>query len=166
MLGRGPQSHLFSRQNMPFSFSLFPQVWCSSPQAVLKRSAEICWFVDVFLVFVGGVWCSGGGLSSVQGNRPFSLLAMVLLTQPSKLLACAASAHCWLLLSSVHTKSFHWPASQQSPAYIVYSLPSAGQGFCSCRISGGSYFCLKTGARFAFCLLGACLSPFKGAPCK
>lgn len=70
-------------------------------------------------------------MSTVQGNHPFSLLAIVLLTQPRKLLAFAASAHCWLMFSSIHIKSFHWPASQQSPACIVYSFPSAGQGFCS-----------------------------------
>lgn len=117
---------------MPCSFSLFPQVWCSSPQTVLKPSAEIFWFIDVFLVFVGGV-C--GILDVVWWvlcrNCPFSLLAIVLPTQPRKLLAFAASARCWLPFSSIHIKSFHWPASQQSPACIVYSFPSAGQGFCS-----------------------------------
>lgn len=104
----------------------------------LLKFASVHWCVSCICGW--GLWYSGCGLMSTeQGNRPFSLLAVVLLTQPRKLLACAASAHCWLTFSSIHTKTFHWPSSQWGPACIVYSFPSAGQGFCSCWISEGSY---------------------------
>lgn len=133
----------------------------------LLKFASVHWCVSCICGW--GLWYSGCGLMSTeQGNHPFSLLAVVLLTQPRKLLAFAASAHCWLTLSSIHTKTFHWPASQRGPACIVYSFPSAGQGFFSCWISEGSYFfCLKIGARFAFLpssVLGGLSCSFQRCP--
>lgn len=99
-------------------------------------------------------------MSTVQGHHPFSLLAVVLLTQPRKLLAFA---RCWLMFSSIHIKSFHWPASQQSPACIVYSFPSAGQGFCSFQFQEVPILS-EDRCQICLCLLGGLSLSFQRCP--
>lgn len=128
----------------------------------LLKFASVCWCVSC--IWEWSLWYSGCGLMrTVQGNPPFSLLAVVLLTQPRKLLAFAASALCWLMLSSISTKTFHWPASQQSPACIVYSFPSA---FVLVEFQEVPISVWRQVPDLPSAFLGACLSPFKGAPCK
>lgn len=132
----------------------------------LLKFASVHWCVSCICGW--GLWYSGCGLvSTAQSNHPFSLLAIVLLTQPRNPKAFAASARCWLMFSSIH-QNYPRACFPAKPRNIVYSFPSTGQGFCSCWISGGScFFYLNRRARFAFCqFLGACPAPFKGVPCK
>lgn len=83
----------------------------------LLKFASVHWCVSCICGW--GLWYSGCGLvSTAQSNHPFSLLAIVLLTQPRNPKAFAASARCWLMFSSIH---------QNYPRDL---LPSQAQEYC------------------------------------
>lgn len=122
-----PSSHLFSRQKLDlFLQSLLTGLVLQTPINFETLCRNLPQFFVVSLVFVAGVcvfwmwsdeYCRGQLSLLSAGHCPAH--------QPRKPLAFA---HVQL-----HTHQ-HFPlaASPQSPACIVYSFPSAGQGFCSC----------------------------------
>lgn len=157
-----PSSHLFSRQNLPCSFSFSLQVWCSRPQSILKPSAEICLSSLLYLLYlwVEFVYSGCGLMSTVEGSCPFSLLATVLLTSPGNR---------WplLMFSSIRTNTFHWLLPRKVQPVLCIPSQVQDRAFVLAEFQAVPNFCLKTGARFAFCqFFGVCPSPFKGAPCK